>query len=318
MPERDYQRVKEGSPEAGRTAFAPSGLLLKSLIFWVRMKMLNSYNVLGIAPDATPAQVRLAYIGLMKRCHPDAPGSDQASEELARDVNRAFWILRDPERRAAHDRMLLGRSDNKPPVRRPPIVPAPPSPLSELRPRGGRRAGRGLGLGIAAAALMSLGAFAYAQPQRLESLFREPALAREAPAPEARAWREASDADAPPVESWQVHGAVGDLRQMVREGGVGAAAAYSRRCFGELAAQPNYVLLDHCIAFDTAAALVERAPSQRRRAAIDPYFEPPIRERRQREAVQRVIRDAQAAEARRRELEQETISALATDEWIAE
>lgn len=280
--------------------------------------MVNSYKVLGVAPDATQAQVRLAYVGLMKRCHPDAPGSDPASQELAREVNRAFWTLRDPARRAEHDRMLRDRSDNGHAAGRRSVVYASPPARPPLRPSSPGPAGRGLGLGIAAAALLSLGAFAYAQPQRFESLFREPPIAKTASLPQVDARQEAAEADARPVESWQVHGAVADLRQMVREVGLGAAAGYSRRCFAELAAQPSYTLLDHCIAFDTAAAMVERPSAQSQPASLDPYFERAVRERRQREAGQRLIGDARAAEARRRELEQQTISALATDEWMAD
>lgn len=276
--------------------------------------MLNSYKVLGIGADATPAQVRLAYIQLMKRYHPDAPGSDEASEEIARQVNRAFWTLRDPARRARHDRLLAANSET--PLRRvaevrfSPI--SPPMPLGRPKP-----AGRGLGVAVAAAAIFSLGAFAYVQPQRVEALLRQQQGITIVPTAEAEPMRSAETADTPGVETWHIHGAVADLRQIVLENGMRPVEAYSRRCFEELAVAPTYTLLDHCVAFDTAAALVDAPRAQRASRAPNPFFQPAARERRQQESALLVTSDPRLARARRREVEQLTVSAMANYEELS-
>jgi curved DNA-binding protein CbpA len=60
------------------------------------------YAVLGVAPDASPAQIAHAYRRLIRAQHPDLhPHPDSAA--LAAAV-AAYAILRDPTRRAAYDR----------------------------------------------------------------------------------------------------------------------------------------------------------------------------------------------------------------------
>jgi hypothetical protein len=72
---------------------------------------IDSYIVLGVGYDATADQIRNAYMGFVKRYHPDKlVGKDQvlitmAQEELRRK-NRARAILLDPQKRALVDKML--------------------------------------------------------------------------------------------------------------------------------------------------------------------------------------------------------------------
>lgn len=62
---------------------------------------MNPYAVLGVDPSASDAEVRRAYLALARRFHPDAnPGG----EARMRDVNEAWAILGDRDRRAAWDR----------------------------------------------------------------------------------------------------------------------------------------------------------------------------------------------------------------------
>ena len=71
------------------------------------------YDILGVAPGATPEQVREAYVRLMKRHHPDklraADGSDAAN--YAPLLNRCYAVLRDPGRRASYDAELAAQVD---------------------------------------------------------------------------------------------------------------------------------------------------------------------------------------------------------------
>jgi curved DNA-binding protein CbpA len=62
---------------------------------------LNPYEVLGVEPTATDAEIRRAYVALARRFHPDA---NPAGEERMRAVNEAWAILGDRTRRAGWDR----------------------------------------------------------------------------------------------------------------------------------------------------------------------------------------------------------------------
>jgi curved DNA-binding protein CbpA len=67
----------------------------------------DPYAALGVARDASAAQIRAAYLDLASRYHPDRhqgnPLEDLASAKLI-EVNRAYEILSDPGRRSAYDR----------------------------------------------------------------------------------------------------------------------------------------------------------------------------------------------------------------------
>lgn len=60
------------------------------------------YEVLGVAPDATPTEIRAAYRKLSQKVHPDAGGTNA----LFRQIHLAYETLSDPDRRAAYDRHL--------------------------------------------------------------------------------------------------------------------------------------------------------------------------------------------------------------------
>ncbi|MFP3907409.1 MAG: J domain-containing protein [Acidimicrobiales bacterium] len=71
--------------------------------------------MLGVDPDAGIDQIRVRYRALARELHPDQRHGDQGraadrrSAEMAA-VNEAWAVLSDPDRRAAHDRELAGRS----------------------------------------------------------------------------------------------------------------------------------------------------------------------------------------------------------------
>ncbi len=69
----------------------------------------DHYRTLGVAPGAHPAEVRAAYLQLMRRHHPDARPRDDTSARVARDVNRAYHVLGDAQRRAVYDRRTVHR-----------------------------------------------------------------------------------------------------------------------------------------------------------------------------------------------------------------
>lgn len=60
---------------------------------------MNLYEVLGVAKDATPEQIKKAFRGKASRAHPDHGGS----EERMAALNDAYAVLSDPERRKLYD-----------------------------------------------------------------------------------------------------------------------------------------------------------------------------------------------------------------------
>lgn len=65
---------------------------------------LDPYEALGVARDATAAQVRSAYLKLAKKLHPDHNPGDKKAEERFKAINTANDLLSDPEKRARFDR----------------------------------------------------------------------------------------------------------------------------------------------------------------------------------------------------------------------
>lgn len=64
----------------------------------------NPYEILGVSKDATDADIKKAYHKLVMQYHPDKNPGDKTAEEKFKEVNNAFDILKDPQKRAAYDR----------------------------------------------------------------------------------------------------------------------------------------------------------------------------------------------------------------------
>lgn len=73
-------------------------------------RRIDPYDVLGVAPDADPDVIRAAYRALAKKYHPDAQpeGKEQAEKKL-RELNQAYEVLSDADRRARYDQERGGR-----------------------------------------------------------------------------------------------------------------------------------------------------------------------------------------------------------------
>lgn len=66
------------------------------------------YDILGVAPDATPEEIKAAHRAAVKRTHPDTnPGGAEAFQA----VDKAYRILSDEQSRAFYDQ--TGRVDRK-------------------------------------------------------------------------------------------------------------------------------------------------------------------------------------------------------------
>ncbi len=70
------------------------------------MQFKDYYQTLGVARDATAEQIKKAYRGLARKFHPDL-SKEANAESRMKEVNEAYAVLSDPEKRAAYD--ALGR-----------------------------------------------------------------------------------------------------------------------------------------------------------------------------------------------------------------
>jgi DnaJ-class molecular chaperone len=62
------------------------------------------YEVLGVARDAAPDQIKKAYRGLARKYHPDVNPGDKKAEARFKEAQAAYDVLSDPEKRTLYDR----------------------------------------------------------------------------------------------------------------------------------------------------------------------------------------------------------------------
>jgi curved DNA-binding protein len=68
------------------------------------MEFKDYYQLLGLARDASADDVKKAYRKLARKYHPDVSKEAQA-EERFKEIGEAYEVLKDPEKRAAYDRL---------------------------------------------------------------------------------------------------------------------------------------------------------------------------------------------------------------------
>lgn len=285
------------------------------------------YTLLNVLPDADPLVIEAAYKALIKKHHPDKHSDDPAeAERKAADINHAFTVLRDPERRAAYDseeaaqrernRVELARmSQRTPPAgvaeggRR-----APPPNGFGPPARGGQRlaAWAGvLGVAVLAAAL-----FLFARgPAEVE------ATSPAAPPVSASAAMEASpprsdmlDQDELafsefPINRRMIGDAVAEFRQISSRGGLEAAADFSERCFEAQRRTRGISDFDYCVAFDQAASRTDLAAPKAGQSQV-PRFRPEALIERHLAAADRLSADETLIEARLFEIRRAADAAL--------
>ena len=63
------------------------------------------YETLGVSKAATPDVIRSAYRKLARKYHPDVAKDKKAGEEKIKEINEAYEVLSDPEKRKKYDRL---------------------------------------------------------------------------------------------------------------------------------------------------------------------------------------------------------------------
>lgn len=232
--------------------------------------MTDCYRILGVHPAASAAEVRAAYLAKMKLLHPDAAPDAGADEMGASDITYAYWRLRDPERRADHDRQLAKAAGDHGPRTSPRGSAVAKTPPPHRRPgRGGKRgAGRktaphskgrparlgsrlqpfraAVGVTVCALAAVSFVlTFSYLQPQGQ-------AHERDLRAVDTGPPRTLKPARVPSADAKRAAGI--QFRSILAQSGHDAAHLYSRQCLFELGARPSLAMLDYCLAFDGEGA----------------------------------------------------------------
>ncbi len=62
------------------------------------------YDVLGVGRSADEKELKAAYRKLAKQYHPDANPGDRTAEASFKEINEAYDVLKDPQKKAAYDR----------------------------------------------------------------------------------------------------------------------------------------------------------------------------------------------------------------------
>jgi curved DNA-binding protein len=67
--------------------------------------MKDLYKILGVSEDASEDAIKKAYRKLAKENHPDATGGDKKKTERFKEVNEAYTLLSDQQKRREYDRL---------------------------------------------------------------------------------------------------------------------------------------------------------------------------------------------------------------------
>jgi len=69
------------------------------------VKFKDYYEILGVPRDATEEQIKAAFRRLARKYHPDINKGDKDAESKFKDINEAYEVLRDKEKRRLYDQL---------------------------------------------------------------------------------------------------------------------------------------------------------------------------------------------------------------------
>ncbi len=74
------------------------------------MSRKDYYDLLSVKKDASIEEIKKAFRTLAKKYHPDRNPGDKASEEKFKEINEAYDVLSDPEKRKKYDDLSAARA----------------------------------------------------------------------------------------------------------------------------------------------------------------------------------------------------------------
>lgn len=246
------------------------------------------YDILGVSPSASQADIRRAYVRLMKQYHPDSSGRDSTEPDLAAVLNRCYATLKDPAERSRYD---AGLAPGRSPVRSPPRAGAATHYSPPHRPL--RRSAPALA-GLMLAAMIALALWA----PTIESNDELFASALGWPTAEDSSRNQSIGSPLPDRSD------VRRIADTARGSSLAEAERYSRDCFADARRSSSVAAMDRCILFDLAF-LYWRPPSNS--ADTPPYFAAQVVGYRHRDAL---AVHGQRAEARLAQLRESAFAGL--------
>lgn len=208
------------------------------------------YAILNVSPDADPAVIEAAYKALMKKYHPDMLVGEPASKQVkAAEINRAFQILRDPERRAQYDSQEHARQS----AMRMDVQGADARQMHFQPPQPAKRSKWPAFLLIAA--LAALVTYVWQITQGTEREQFASAIPVERSGVKDQILQATGITSAfPPVNPANVDRAIAESRRINQKMGLMGLSGYSQDCFASQSRSGRLTELDFCVAFDSAAS----------------------------------------------------------------
>ncbi len=91
------------------------------------------YDILQVARNAPPRDIRVAYRRMAQRYHPDKSPDNRFAPRVMANLNKAYQVLSDPEQRERHDRWIAAHETPADQALRPAGRLARPDALPVLR-----------------------------------------------------------------------------------------------------------------------------------------------------------------------------------------